>query len=79
MHPAMAGKYAAALKAEFGVRLSHRTTHKLSLTDAGYTYFERSKRILDEMEEADREARNLHGALRGTLRVTPDDIRRSSS
>ena len=70
MTPAMAGKYVAALEAELGIRLLHRNTRKLSLTDVGRTYFERSKRILEEMEEADREARNLHGEPRGTLRVT---------
>ena len=70
MTPAMAGKYVAALEADLGVRLLHRTTRKLSLTDVGRAYFERSKRILEEMEEADREARNLHGEPRGTLRVT---------
>lgn len=62
MHPAMAEKYAVALKTELGVRLLHRTTRKLSLTDVGRTYFERSKRVLKEMGEADREAQNLHGA-----------------
>jgi DNA-binding transcriptional LysR family regulator len=70
MTPAMAGKHVAALETELGVRLLHRTTRRLSLTDVGRAYFERSKRILEEMDEADREARNLHGEPRGTLRVT---------
>ena len=70
MTPAMAGKYVATLEAELGIRLLHRNTRKLSLTDIGRSYFERCKRILEEMEEADREARNLHGEPRGTLRVT---------
>jgi DNA-binding transcriptional LysR family regulator len=70
MTPAMAGKYVAALEAELGIRLLNRNTRKLSLTDVGRTYFERSKHILEQMEEADREARNLHGEPRGTLRVT---------
>lgn len=68
--PAMAGKYVAALEEELGIRLLHRSTRQLSLTDVGRTYFERCKRILGEMEEADREARNLHGEPRGVLRVT---------
>jgi DNA-binding transcriptional LysR family regulator len=70
MTPAMAGKHVAALETELGVRLLHRTTRRLSLTDVGRAYFERSKCILEEMDEADREARNLHGEPRGTLRVT---------
>jgi DNA-binding transcriptional LysR family regulator len=70
MTPAMAGKYVAALETELGVRLLHRSTRNLSLTDVGRTYFERSKRVLEEMEEADREARDLHGEPRGVLRIT---------
>ena len=70
MTPAMAGKYVASLEAELGVRLLHRTTRQLSLTDVGRAYFERSKRVIEDMEEADREARNLHGEPRGILRVT---------
>ena len=66
----MTGKYAPAWKVELGVRLLHWTTPELSLSVVWRTYFERSKRVLKEMEEADREARNLHGEPRGTLRVT---------
>ena len=60
MPSAMTGKYAPAWKVELGVRLLHWTTPELSLSVVWRTYFERSKRVLKEMEEADREARNLH-------------------
>ena len=70
LSPAMAGKHVGALEEDLGVRLLHRTTRKLSLTEAGRTYLERGRHILEAMEEADQEARDLQDEPRGTLRVT---------
>ena len=67
--PAMAGKHLSALEARLSARLLHRTTRRLSLTDAGRAYYQRSKRILDEFDEADREAQALDHSPRGTLRI----------
>jgi DNA-binding transcriptional LysR family regulator len=39
-----------------GARLLIRTTRKLTLTDAGLTYVATSRRILEQLEEAEREA-----------------------
>lgn len=39
-----------------GVRLLNRTTRKVSLTEIGHEYYERSVQILAELEEADRAA-----------------------
>ena len=44
--PAMAAKHVDALEARLGVKLLHRTTRKLALTDAGATYLEAVQRIL---------------------------------
>jgi DNA-binding transcriptional LysR family regulator len=55
----MAGKHVAALEAELNVRLMQRTTRRLSLTDAGQAYYARCKRILEEFDDANREARNI--------------------
>jgi DNA-binding transcriptional LysR family regulator len=41
-----------ALEDELGVRLLNRTTRKLSLTEAGRLYHERSRRIIAEVEDA---------------------------
>ncbi len=38
----------SALEKAIGLRLLHRTTRKLELTEAGLIYFERCKRIVDE-------------------------------
>ncbi|ABE33298.1 bacterial regulatory helix-turn-helix, lysR family protein [Paraburkholderia xenovorans LB400] len=66
---AMAGKHVSALEAELNARLLHRTTRRLSLTDTGQTYYERSKRILEAFDEAKREASDSQGTARGVLRI----------
>ncbi|HET7313639.1 LysR family transcriptional regulator [Salinisphaera sp.] len=68
--PAMAGKHLAAVEASLGVRLMHRTTRRLHLTDVGRDYYQRSRHILESLDDADRAARELQDQPRGTLRVT---------
>jgi DNA-binding transcriptional LysR family regulator len=66
---AMAGKHVSAIEAELQTRLLQRTTRRLNLTDAGQTYYERCKRILEAYDEANREAADAQGTARGLLRV----------
>ncbi len=65
----MAGKYVSGLEAELQVRLLQRTTRKLSLTEVGQTYYRRCKQILEQVDEADREARETQSTVSGVLRV----------
>jgi DNA-binding transcriptional LysR family regulator len=65
----MAGKHVAAIETELNIRLMQRTTRKLSLTDVGQTYYTRCKRILEEYEDANREAGDAQQSIRGVLRV----------
>jgi DNA-binding transcriptional LysR family regulator len=58
------------LEDRLGVRLLQRTTRKLGLTDAGRLYYERSARIVAEIEEADQAVSRLQTEPRGLLRVT---------
>jgi len=44
------GKTVARLEARLGVRLCHRTTRALSLTDDGQAFYERCVRVLAELE-----------------------------
>jgi DNA-binding transcriptional LysR family regulator len=64
------GKAIARLEAQLGVRLIHRTTRTLKLTDDGHIYYERAVRAVAELEEA----RTILDAGRrepaGLLRVT---------
>src|SRR4051812_18126801 len=58
------------LEERLGSRLLQRTTRKLSLTDAGRTYYDYSARIASEIEEAERAVSSLEDTPRGLLRVT---------
>ena len=69
LSPAMAGKHVSAIEAELNARLLQRTTRRLSLTDAGQTYYYRCKRILEAFDEANREASESQGMAHGVLRV----------
>lgn len=69
LSPSMAGKHVAALEAELNVRLLQRSTRSLVLTQAGRAYLARAKRIVDEHEEARREAADAQETVRGVLRV----------
>jgi DNA-binding transcriptional LysR family regulator len=58
------------LEAHLGAQLIVRTSRKLVLTEAGRTYVAASRRILDEIGDAERAARGEYQAPRGHLTVT---------
>lgn len=58
------------LEAHLNARLLHRSTRKLALTDAGETYLAACKRILDDVNEAERSAAGEYSAPRGGLVIT---------
>src|SRR5499426_1359063 len=58
------------LEERLDARLLQRTTRKLSLTDAGRTYFDYGLRIVGELEAAERAVGSLQDQPRGLLRVT---------
>jgi DNA-binding transcriptional LysR family regulator len=60
----------AALEAALDVRLLNRTTRRLALTDEGREYYERSKRLLADVEEAEAALSARRVEPRGRLRVT---------
>jgi DNA-binding transcriptional LysR family regulator len=62
-------KYVTRLENRVGARLLNRTTRRLSVTEAGQTFYERSRRGLLEIEEAEAEVSRLQEEPRGTLRV----------
>lgn len=69
MSQTMATKHLAALESRLGTRLLHRTTRRLTLTEAGRRYLESVERILAELEEADAAASIETVEVRGTLRL----------
>jgi len=69
MSATMVSNHIRALEDRLGVRLLNRTTRKINLTEIGKAYYERSKQILADLEEADRLAESSNATPRGTLRV----------
>lgn len=58
------------LESRLGARLLNRTTRRLALTEAGTVYFDHSKRIAGQLDEAESAVHQLEGSPRGWLRVT---------
>ncbi|CAN7337402.1 LysR family transcriptional regulator [Pseudomonas sp. GL-B-26] len=62
-------KAIAHLEARLAVRLLLRSTRGLTPTEAGLAFFERSKRAIEEADEADNAARGAASGLTGNLRI----------
>jgi DNA-binding transcriptional LysR family regulator len=69
MSVTMVSNHIQSLEDRLGTRLLNRTTRKVSLTEIGKAYYERSRQILMDLEEADRITDALQSTPRGTLRV----------
>jgi len=57
------------LESRLGARLLHRTTRRLSLTQEGEVFYERCKRLLEEVAEAEAELTAQAAEASGQLRV----------
>jgi DNA-binding transcriptional LysR family regulator len=60
----------ARLEEDLGVRLLHRTTRRLNLTEAGSAYFARVREVTSSIDEASGEVREMGREPRGTVRMT---------
>ena len=60
----------SALEGHLKMRVLNRSSRQLTLTDAGRSYVEACRRILEDVEEAERTARGEYGAAKGELVVT---------
>lgn len=69
MSTTMVSNHVATLEEHLGARLLNRTTRKVSLTEVGKAYYERTTQILADLEDADRIAHSLQTTPRGTLRL----------
>lgn len=69
MSVTMVSNHVQALEDRLGARLLHRTTRKVSLTEIGRSYYDRSTQILADLEEADQIAGAQHATPRGTLKL----------
>jgi DNA-binding transcriptional LysR family regulator len=60
----------AALEESLGARLLVRNTRKLAVTDLGYDFYERARRILAEVSDAEQAMSAQRAMPRGLLRVS---------
>ena len=66
---ATASKHVQTLEDWLGVRLLHRTTRRVALTDIGESFFVQCSRILEDMETA-RSIASPGAPVRGNMRIT---------
>ena len=67
---AMVSKQIQKLEEHLGTRLMNRTTRRLSLTETGRAFYERSVQIMHDVEEAEQVAGHMTRTPQGVLRVT---------
>jgi DNA-binding transcriptional LysR family regulator len=67
---AMVSKHMTGLEDHLGTRLLNRTTRRLSLTESGSAFHERSQQIIADVAEAEQVAGASAAAARGVLKIT---------
>jgi len=69
MSPTLATKHVAALEERLGVKLLHRSTRRVTLTEAGRRYLDGVEKILLDVDEVEAGAGADRIEVRGTLRI----------
>lgn len=69
LSPAVVTRLVADLEEHLGARLLHRTTRRLALTEAGESYVNRVRHILQDVDEAEAATSSHTHELAGTLRL----------
>lgn len=70
INPSSVSRSIRSLEAELGIRLFHRTTRRMMLTEAGHKFLLRATNIIEEMEVAREEALSHNLAPKGNLKLT---------
>src|SRR5258706_10969317 len=65
-----ASRHVAELESHLQTRLLNRTTRRVSLTESGRAFYERSVQLLADLAEAEQEASSAAVVPRGTIRLT---------
>lgn len=68
--PSAVGKAIQKLEDQLGVRLFHRSTRSITITDEGLLFLDRCRRILAEVEAAQAELAVAGAAPRGCLKIS---------
>ena len=69
MSKAAASRHLVDLETRLGIRLLHRTTRKLSLTEEGELFYGRCKEILETLESAENEITSHTDDVSGHIRI----------
>lgn len=67
---AAASKQVMVLEEDLGVKLLHRTTRRVTLTEEGTRYYERTTHAMDELREAAEELREHRSTPKGSLKIS---------
>jgi DNA-binding transcriptional LysR family regulator len=70
LSPAMASKHLTHLESTLGARLLNRTSRHVSLTEIGALYFNRTRPMLDGLDEVEATIGNIAVTPRGTLKLS---------
>lgn len=74
LSPSVVTRAIAGLEEHLGARLLQRTTRSVTLTDAGARYLERARRILADVDEAERAAESERSAPSGRFHVSAPQL-----
>ena len=58
------------LEERLGAKLLYRTTRKLRLTEVGEVYYHYARKVLDDLQEAERAVMEIEGRALGKIRIT---------
>jgi LysR family transcriptional regulator, regulator for bpeEF and oprC len=70
LSPPATSKAVAKLETELGVKLLHRTTRSVSLTNEGERFYEVAQKLLEEMDDLTQELQNTLSEPRGRLKIS---------
>jgi DNA-binding transcriptional LysR family regulator len=70
LSPSAVGKSVVRLEVSLGVKLFHRTTRRVSLTEEGVLLHDRCRRILDDLRDTKEIVARSAGTPRGILRIS---------
>ncbi|HJP51939.1 MAG TPA: LysR family transcriptional regulator [Pseudomonadales bacterium] len=72
--PSAVSKQIGMLEDRLDVRLLNRTTRTVNPTEAGQIYFDRARRILEELDEAESLIADMDSNPRGSLKIAAEPI-----
>jgi transcriptional regulator, LysR family len=70
VQPSSISRQLTALEKELGIQLLNRTSRNIGLTEAGQTYYQYSRSIASDLDEANRAVNDLQQKPKGNLKIS---------